>query len=107
MSILGRLPSILVECGVTAKQLDKALAEDVGVREAVIKKTREVREYWRSIAPSSNAKPHELYKGSGEMVDSPGEYKRSIKQKFTKDKEGKLEGLGWNFRAPKNRSDGR
>lgn len=79
MSILTLLDSV----GVSRAELTRAVNEVA--KEAVIAKTREVQRYWVSISPGPNpAKPHELFKGDGLMIE-PGSYKRAIKTRWEKE----------------------
>lgn len=78
--------------GITEAKIDAALSDSPEVRAAVIAKTKEVQQYWRSIAPVSHAQPHPVTKGSGEVIDSPEAYRRSIKYRFKDGADG-LEGV--------------
>lgn len=77
------LLSVLAEAGITAADIDKAVAESDEVREGIIVKAREVQEYWKSIAPvNKTGKAHDL--GDGQ-VDEPGDYRDSIKVRYRTD----------------------
>jgi hypothetical protein len=85
MSVATRLPSILNEVGITRRQLLKALEESVVVREAVIRKAKEVQRYWVELLPITDRKAHPIQKGS-DVIIHPGDAKASIKIKFTQER---------------------
>ncbi len=77
---LGRFLAALNDVGLTQAKIDKAVGESIVVSEAVIRKAKEVQEYWKSIAPVSDRGPHPLGKtnsGNG-YIDEPGDYRDSI-----------------------------
>jgi hypothetical protein len=83
MSILGRLPSILSEVGITKGELEIAL-EEAGKAE-VIRVTKAAQQYWRSIAVvGENVKAHPISNDSGHIIEE-GTYRDSIKYKFSKE----------------------
>lgn len=79
--------------GVTAKDIDLVLAEDVAVREATIQKTYEVQEFWKSIAPVG---PYAHTLKSGHL-DEPGDYRDGIKVYFIHNPAGHLIGIVKSF----------
>src|ERR1700722_2633442 len=87
MSIVSNLVALLDEVGITTQDLDRAVAESAEVKQAVVDKAHEVRDYWVSIAPvnkygdEAEDKPHTLKSG---YVDEPGDYQRSIRIKYEK-----------------------
>lgn len=72
------LLSILDEAGVSVADIDKAVAESVEVRAAIMEKARDVQEYWKSIAPVAE-KAHTLKSG---YVVERGEYRDSIRVRY-------------------------
>jgi hypothetical protein len=84
VSVATRLPAILNEVGITRKQLIKALADSVVVKEAVIRKTKEVQQYWISITPITDRKAHPIQKGS-DVIIHPGDAKASIKIRYRRE----------------------
>ena len=89
LSLLSELASV----GVTRAQLSKAVVESVEVREQVIATTKAAAAYWKSILPGPNpAKPHELYKGDGTLIE-PGSLKKAVKTRDEKDRSGALVGV--------------
>src|SRR4051794_22931976 len=91
MGIMSAL-SVLDSVGITKAELAAATKE--ASRAAVVAKTREVAEYWRSIAPVSDKPEHDVY---GEKV-GPGTYQDAVKIRFEQ-KNGQLVGVVEN-RAP-------
>jgi hypothetical protein len=79
-----RLPAILNEVGITRAQLIKALAESVVVKEAVIRKSKEVQQYWVEILPITDRRAHPIQKGS-DIIIHPGDAKASIKIKYARE----------------------
>lgn len=69
------LPAIFDEVGITIRDIERAIGETAEIREAIMNKAKEVRDYWQSIAPVG-PKEHTLKSG---YVDQPGDYRDSIR----------------------------
>lgn len=72
----------LADVGLTPAKIDAAVGSSIVIREAVIRKAKEVQEYWQSIAPVSDRGPHPLGAGHEGYIDEPGDYKKSIMIKY-------------------------
>jgi hypothetical protein len=86
MSILSNALRLLDEVGISQADIDKAIAESAEVKQAVVEKANEAKDFWRSIAPVNKygdeeaGKPH-VYNGH---TDDPGDYRDSIRIKYEK-----------------------
>jgi hypothetical protein len=88
MSFVSSALSILEEVGLDEATLNKAVAENIPAREAVINTARAVLAYWVSISPED-----ESGRGLHDVLGEPneaGDYKRDLHIEYEKTEEGAL-----------------
>jgi hypothetical protein len=86
MSILSAITE-LAEVGLDQKTLNRAVADSVEVKEAVIRKAAEVQARWQQMAEPLSDAPAHLIDG---VEHQPGQYKQSIHVRYERDKDGQL-----------------
>jgi hypothetical protein len=86
MSVLSAITE-LAQVGLDQKTLNRAVADSVEVKEAVIRKAAEVQARWQQMAaPLSDAPVHDI----DGIEHQPGQYKQSIHVRYERDKDGQL-----------------
>lgn len=95
-SSVMHVPADLAKVGITRAIIDRALGRSVRVRAGVIAKTKEVQEYWESIAPELGDKPTHGHDDIDGFSEDKGTYKKSIKTKLRLHFSGYLTGRVYN-----------
>jgi hypothetical protein len=90
------MPAELSKVGITRAVIDRALGRSARVRAGVAAKTKEVQEYWESIAPVLGDKPPHRSGDSDGIGEQAGAYKGSIKTKLRLHASGYLVGRVYN-----------
>lgn len=87
-----RIPTEVQRVGITRAMIDRALGRSSAVRAATIAKSKEVQEYWQSIAPVLGDKPTHGHDDPDGVGRSGGSYRNSIKVKLRTHRSGYLTG---------------